>query len=43
MEEDIGNHQANILKFRFKWSGKEIRTFEDAVEAVKLIEDGKVR
>ena len=40
MEEDLGNHKAN-LKFMFEWSGKEISTFEDAVEAVKLIEDGK--
>src|SRR5579859_4503363 len=40
MEEDLGNHQAN-LKFSFEWSGMEISTFKDAVEAVKLIEDGK--
>ena len=40
MEENLGNHKANI-KFSFEWSGKQISTFEDAVEAVKLIENGK--
>src|SRR5579859_3555780 len=40
MEEDLGNHQAK-LKFNFQWSGKQISTFEDAVDAVKLFEDGK--
>ena len=40
MEEDIGNHQADI-HFSFEWSGKEISYYEDAVEFVKSIEDGK--
>jgi hypothetical protein len=40
MDEDYPNRKTK-LAFKFKWSGKEISYYEDAVEAVKLIEDGK--
>jgi hypothetical protein len=40
MDEDPQN-QKTITKFQFEWNGKKIRYYEDAVEAVMGIEDGK--
>jgi hypothetical protein len=40
MDEDPQN-QKTVTKFQFEWNGKKIRYYEDAVEAVMGIEDGK--
>jgi hypothetical protein len=40
MDEDPRN-QKTVNKFQFEWKGKKIRYYEDAVEAVMGIEDGK--
>ena len=40
MDEDPRN-QKTVIKFDFVWNGKKILYYEDAVEAVKGIEDGK--
>src|SRR5277367_943617 len=40
MDEDPRN-QKTVTKFQFEWNGKKIRYYEDAVEAVMGIEDGR--
>ena len=40
MDDDPQNKKS-VLKIDFEWNGKEIRYYEDAVEAVMGIEDGK--
>jgi hypothetical protein len=40
MDEDPRN-QKTVTKFPFEWKGNKIRYYEDAVEAVRGIEDGK--
>ena len=41
IDEDYHPNRKTKLIFKFRWSGKQISHYEDAVEAVKGIEDGK--